>query len=45
MLKTNENLSNKEEFYSVSVNLFQGYLNKRMSSFEEQLSKLQTIEE
>jgi hypothetical protein len=45
MLKTTENLSNKEEFYLTSVNLFQGYLNKRMSSFEEQLSKLQTIEE
>jgi glycosyltransferase involved in cell wall biosynthesis len=45
MIKTTENLSNKEEFYSTSVNLFQGYINKRMSSFEEQLSKLQTIEE
>jgi len=45
MIKTVENLSNKDEFYSTAVNLFQGYLNKRMSSFEEQLSKLQTIEE
>lgn len=45
MLKTVENLSTKKEFNEVSVNLFEGYINKRMSSFEEQLSKLQTIEE
>jgi hypothetical protein len=45
MLKTTENLSTKQEFYTTSVNLFQEYINKRMSSFEEQLSKLQTIEE
>jgi glycosyltransferase involved in cell wall biosynthesis len=44
MLKTVENLSTKEEFEKVSVSLFEGYINKRVESFEEQLSKLQTIE-
>jgi hypothetical protein len=45
MLKTVEKLPTKDEFYSTALQLFEGYLNKRMSSFEEQLSKLQTIEE
>jgi len=44
MLKTVENLSTKEEFYKVSVELFDGYINTRIKSFEEQLSKLQTTE-
>jgi len=44
MLKTVENLSTKEEFEKVSVSLFEGYVTKRLESFEEQLSKLQTIE-
>lgn len=45
MIKTIENESTQEEFTKVSVELFEGYINKRLSSFEEQLSKLQTIEE
>ena len=45
MLKTVENTSTKEEFNKVSVSLFEGYLTTRQISFEEQLSKLQTIEE
>jgi hypothetical protein len=44
MLKTVENQSTKEEFEKVAVSLFEGYINKRVESFEEQLSKLQTIE-
>jgi hypothetical protein len=43
--KTAENLSTKEDFEKISVNLFEGYLTKRLESFEEQLNKLQTIEE
>ena len=35
----------KEDFEKISVNLFEGYLTKRLESFEEQLNKLQTIEE
>jgi hypothetical protein len=45
IIKTAENLSTKEDFEKISVNLFEGYLNKRLESFEEQLNKLQTIEE
>jgi hypothetical protein len=44
MVKTVENLSTKEEFEKVSVSLFESYVTKRLESFEEQLSKLQTIE-
>ena len=44
MAKTVEGLSTKEEFETTAVSLFEGYVNKRMESFEEQLSKLQTIE-
>ena len=42
MLKTTENLSSKEEFERVSVELFEGYLKTRMDSFEEQLNKLKS---
>jgi glycosyltransferase involved in cell wall biosynthesis len=45
IIKTTENLSTKEDFEKISVNLFEGYLTKRLESFEEQLNKLQTIEE
>lgn len=45
MIKTVENLSTEEEFNKVSIELFDGYINKRLESFEEQMSKLQTIEE
>jgi hypothetical protein len=45
IIKTAENLSTKEDFEKISVNLFEGYLTKRLESFEEQLNKLQTIEE
>jgi len=44
MSKTVENIPTKEEFEKVSVSLFEGYVTKRLESFEEQLSKLQTIE-
>ncbi len=44
MLKTIENQSTQEEFNKVAVSLFEGYITKRVESFEEQLSKLQTIE-
>jgi hypothetical protein len=43
MLKVVENLSSKEEFDKVSLELFEGYLQKRMDSFEDQLNKLKTI--
>ena len=45
IIKTTENLPTKENFEKLSVNLFEGYLTKRLESFEEQLNKLQTIEE
>ena len=45
MIKTVENLSTKKEFDEVSVKLFNDYVNTRLTSFEEQLTKLETIEE
>jgi len=45
MDKTVSELSTKEKFGSESVSLIEGYINTRLSSFEEQLSKLETIEE
>jgi hypothetical protein len=45
MKKTVGTLPTKEEFEKNSVTLFESYLSKRQESFEEQLSKLQTIEE
>ena len=44
MLKTVETLSTKETFNSEVINLFERYLSVRLESFEEQLSKLETIE-
>ena len=44
MAKTSENISTKEEFKKVSINLFEGYINTRITSFEEQLTKLETAE-
>ena len=44
MLKTVESLSTKETFNSEVINLFERYLSVRLESFEEQLSKLETIE-
>lgn len=43
MLKVVENLFSKEEFDKVSLELFEGYLQTRMDSFEDQLNKLKTI--
>jgi glycosyltransferase involved in cell wall biosynthesis len=45
MLKTVENLPTKEYFEEKSVSLFEGYINTRLTSFEEQLTKLEIIEE
>jgi glycosyltransferase involved in cell wall biosynthesis len=44
MLKTVENLSTKEEFEKVAIQLFERYINTRLTSFEEQLSKFETTE-
>lgn len=44
MSKTIESLSTQEKFETTAVSLFEGYLNTRLNSFEEQLSKLETIE-
>ena len=43
--KTVETLQTKNEFKNKSVSLFEEYISVRLKSFEEQLSKLQTIEE
>ena len=45
MDKTVSELSTKEKFDTEAVSLIEGYINTRLSSFEEQLSKLETIEE
>lgn len=39
MNKTAENFSNKEDFQKNAVSLFEGYLNKRLNSFKDQLQK------
>ena len=44
MLKTVENLPSKTDFETKTVELFSGYINTRATSFEEQLSKLETAE-
>jgi hypothetical protein len=44
MKKTVESLPTKETFETETVSLFEKYLTTRRESFEEQLSKLQTIE-
>jgi hypothetical protein len=43
MLKVVENLSTKQEFEKVSLELFETYLKTRMDSFEDQLNKLKSI--
>jgi hypothetical protein len=45
MEKTVSELLTKEEFETLSVSLFEKFINTRMESFVEQLSKLITIEE
>ena len=45
MEKTVSDLPTKEDFETLSVSLFEQFLNTRMESFLEQLSKLITIEE
>jgi hypothetical protein len=45
MEKTVDELPSKETFDERVITLFDGYLNTRLSSFEEQLNKLVTIEE
>jgi hypothetical protein len=42
--QTAEKYSNKEEFDNTVTNLFGGYFSERLFSFEEQLNKLETIE-
>ena len=42
---TFKNLPTKKEFNEVSVKLFTDYINTRFASFQEQLTKLETIEE
>ena len=44
MKKTVESLQTKESFEKNCINLFEKYLDTRRESFEEQLSKLQTVE-
>ena len=44
MENTVQSLSTKEKFEETVVSLFEGYLNTRLTSFEEQLTKLETIE-
>ncbi len=45
MSETIKTLPTKEDFYHNSVELFNEYITTRLTSFENQLSKLQTIEE
>ena len=45
MDKTVSTLPTKEKFDTEAVSLIEGYINTRLTSFEEQLSKLETIEE
>jgi hypothetical protein len=44
MKKTVDSLPTKETFEKESVSLFEKYISTRRESFEEQLSKLETIE-
>jgi hypothetical protein len=39
MKKTVENYTNKQEFDSTVISLFEGYLTFRADSFEQQISK------
>jgi hypothetical protein len=44
METTISGLQTKENFYSEVKTLFNDYINKRATSFEEQLNKLQEVE-
>jgi hypothetical protein len=44
MKKTVENLPTKDYFEKQSISLFEGYINTRLDSFEEQLNKLISVE-
>jgi hypothetical protein len=44
MKKTVESLQTKESFEQQTISLFEKYIKTRQGSFEEQLSKLETIE-
>lgn len=44
MEKTVQTLNTKESFDKQSVELFEGYIQTRINSFEEQLTKLETID-
>jgi hypothetical protein len=45
MKKTSETLLSKEEFETQTISLFEKFIQTRLESFEEQLNKLETIEE
>lgn len=45
MKKTISELQTKEEFYKNASLIFEEFINTRLTSFEEQLNKLETIEE
>ena len=45
MKKTSSELPTEQDFNSKSVELFESYINKRLESFEEQLNKLQAVEQ
>jgi hypothetical protein len=45
MKTTRESLPSKEDFESETIKLFSNFISTRLESFEEQLNKLQTIEE
>jgi hypothetical protein len=44
MKKTISELPTKEDFYKNSVSIFEKFINTRLTSFEEQLNKLETTE-
>jgi hypothetical protein len=44
MDKTIDKLPTQESFNEMIINKFEGYLNTRLTSFKEQLNKLQTVE-
>ena len=44
MKKTTSELQTKEDFYKNASSIFESFINTRLTSFEEQLNKLETIE-
>ena len=44
MDKTVQSLTNKQKFDENAVSLFESYISTRVTSFEEQLTKLETID-